>query len=203
MELIAVEPLEAYLQPGSLIDRDAPEIAAFAEERLRDCDPVEAARRVFHFVRDDVAHSWDIQGRRVTRSANDALRHREGICYPKSHLVAALLRRVCIPTAICYQRLTLNDDDARCGHAIHALNAVFLNGRWHRIDARGYKLGIDAQFSLGEEKLAFPARVAFDEVDYPKLFAQPHPSIVVTLAANDDAAIMYRNGLPSNLENAS
>ena len=84
------------------------------------------------------------------------LAYREGICYPKSHLLAALLRRAGIPTAICYRRLTLLDDDS-AGYAIHALNAIHVEGRWHRIDARGNKPGVDAQFSLDVERLAFPA----------------------------------------------
>jgi transglutaminase-like putative cysteine protease len=190
---------EAYLAPSPLIDCDAPEIIAFVDERLQGCDPIDAARRVFHFVRDEVSHSWDVQGHRVTRSASEALRHREGICYPKSHLVAALLRRFDIPTALCYQRLTLFDDDS-AGHAIHALNAIFLYGSWHRIDARGNKPGAVAEFSLDHERLAFPVRPQFDEIDYPMLYAEPHPAIVRTLLTNDDALVMYREHLPRRLE---
>ena len=191
--------LETYLMPARLIDCNAPEIAEFVESRLRGYDLVEAARRVFHFVRDEVSHSWDIQGHRVARSASDALNLREGICYPKSHLVAALLRRCGVPTAICYQRLTLLDDDT-AGYAVHALNAVYLGGRWCRIDARGNKPGVDAEFSLDEEKLAFPIRAEFDEVDYPALYAEPHPAIVHALMTNEDALVMYQQNLPSRLD---
>jgi transglutaminase-like putative cysteine protease len=192
-------PLDAYLAAAPLVDRDAPPIAAFVDEHLRGLNAIDAARRAFTFVRDDVAHSWDIQGRRVTRSASDALAHREGICYPKSHLVAALLRNYGVPTALCYQRLTLLDDDSG-GYAVHALNAVFLEGAWHRLDARGNKPGIAADFSLAEERLAFPVRPEFDEVDYPALHAQPHAAIVNTLLANEDAMEMYRKGLPARLD---
>lgn len=191
---------EAYLEPATLVDRDHPEIVAFVEARLRDCSPEEAARRVFHFVRDDISHSWDIQGRAMSRSASDALRIREGICYPKSHLIAALLRRAGIPTAVCYQRLTLDDNDASKGWSVHALNAVQIEGRWSRIDARGNKPGVDAQFSLTEERLAFPVRPAFDEVDYPVLFAEPHPAIVHTLTSNDDSLVMYAERLPDRFD---
>jgi transglutaminase-like putative cysteine protease len=191
--------LEAYLAPSPLIDFDDAEIIAFVDERLQGRDPIDAARRVFHFVRDEVSHSWDAQEHRVTRSASEALRHREGICYPKSHLVAALLRRLDIPTALCYQRLTLFDDDSG-GHAVHALNAILLHGSWHRIDARGNKPGVAAEFSLDGERLAFPVRPEFDEIDYPTLYAEPHPAIVRTLLANDDALVMYLERLPSRLE---
>jgi transglutaminase-like putative cysteine protease len=187
----------AYLAPATLVDSDAPEIAAFVRDRLTGCDDVEAARRAFLYVRDEVSHSWDIRGQRVTRSATDALEFKEGICYPKSHLVAALLRKRGIPTALCYQRLTLFDDE-RGGYAIHALNAVYLEGAWHRIDARGNKPGVNAQFSLEREQLAFPVRPEYDEVDYPTLYAEPHPFIVNTLVSNDDVTTMYTN-LPSRL----
>jgi len=152
-------------------------------------------------VRDEISHSWDIQGRRVTRAASDALAYREGICYPKSHLLAALLRVAGIPTALCYQRLTLLDDDG-AGYAVHALNAVLLEGRWHRLDPRGNKPGVAAEFSLDEERLAFPIRARYDEVDYPTLYAAPHPAIAATLAANDDALEMYLHGLPERLDPA-
>jgi transglutaminase-like putative cysteine protease len=198
MDLLATAPLAAYLEPAPLIESTAPAIRTFIESNLHGCDPEEAARRAFTFVRDEVAHSWDIQGRRVTRSAVDALTFREGICYPKSHLLAAILRGAGIPTAICYQRLTLLDDDS-AGYAVHALNAVYLEGGWHRIDPRGNKPGIDAQFSLAQERLAFPVRAAFDEVDYPALYPLPHPAIAATLAGNDDAMVMYQRGLPDRL----
>lgn len=194
-----VAPLDAYLAPAPLIDVEHPQIGAFVDEHLRGTTPEEAARRVFHFVRDEVPHSWDIQGRRVTRSASDALEYREGICYPKSHLFAALLRRAGLPTAICYQRLTLLDDDRR-GYSVHALNAVYLGERWHRLDARGNKPGVAAEFSLGEERLAFPIRPTYDEVDYPKLYAEPHVRIVETLESNDDAIVMYLERLPDRID---
>jgi transglutaminase-like putative cysteine protease len=197
MDMMLYATPAAYLAPATLIDSEAPAIAAFVRDRLTGCDDVEAARRVFLYVRDEISHSWDIQGRRVTRSATEALAFKEGICYPKSHLVAALLRHRSIPTAICYQRLTLFDDDHR-GYAIHALNAVYLNGEWHRIDARGNKPGVDAQFSLGREQVAFPIRPEYDEVDYPTLYAEPHPCILDTLMSNDDVIKMYTN-LPDSL----
>jgi transglutaminase-like putative cysteine protease len=199
MELIPIAPVTDYLWPAPLIDCNAPDVERFVEDRLADCDDVEAARRAFLFVRDEVSHSWDIQGHRVTRSASDALRHREGICYPKSHLIAALLRRRGIPTAVCYQRLTLLDDDS-AGYAIHALNAVYVDGRWARLDARGNKPGVAAEFDLDVERLAFPIRPEYDEVDYPYLFVNPHRAIVETLESNDDALLMYLERLPSRIE---
>ena len=199
--LVTEAPFEAFLAASPLIEVDAPEIGAFVEQRLRGLYEADAAREVFHFVRDEVSHSWDVQGRRVTRSALDVLAHREGICYAKSHLAAALLRRAGLPAGICYQRLTLFDD-ASGGYAVHALNTVYLGSlrRWIRFDARGNRPGVDAQFSLDEERLAFAVRPEHDEIDYLRNCAEPHPSIARTLMAHDDALVMYREGLPSSLD---
>ena len=57
--------------------------------------------------------------------------YREDICYPKGHLLTTLLRHYGIPTDICYQRLTLLGDDS-AGYAIHALNALYLEGARYR-----------------------------------------------------------------------
>ena len=193
--------MEQFLEPAPFVESEAPAIRAWVSDRLADCDEIESAQRVFHFVRDDVSHSWDIQGRRVTRTAVDVLTYREGICYAKSHLAAALLRCAGVPAGICYQRLTLMDDDA-AGYAVHALNTVYLRSleRWIRFDARGNKPGVDAQFSLDREQLAFRIRPQYDEIDYLLNYAQPHSAIVKTLVENDDAIAMYASGLPSALD---
>lgn|SRR5581483_6158726 len=200
-QLTTTEPLSRFLEPAVFIDVGDSAIGDFVEERLADLDPIEATRTVFHFIRDEISHSWDIQSHRVTRSAIDVFTYREGICYAKSHLFAALLRRAGIPTGICYQRLTLLDDVSG-GYAVHALNTVYLEalGRWIRLDARGNKPGIEAEFSLGDEVLAFPIRSEYDEVDYYVNLSKPHPVIVETLLRNDDAIAMYRSRLPSRLE---
>ncbi len=51
------------------------------------------------------------------------------------------------------------------GYCIHALNAVYLASinRWIRLDARGNKPGVKAEFSIHKEKLAFAVHEEFDE----------------------------------------
>lgn len=66
-------------------------------------------RALFEFVRDNIAHSWDIQNHLVTRKASDVLAHWVGICYAKSNLLASMLRLNGIPAGFCYQKLTLGD----------------------------------------------------------------------------------------------
>ena len=157
-------------------------------------------RRTFHFVRDEIAHSRDIQSRRVTAKASAVLEHGEGICYAKSHLLAALLRRQNIASGLCYQRLTLGDTPDT-GYCIHALNTVYLESlsRWIRLDARGNKPSVDAQFSVNKEQLAFPTRPELDERDYWVNYAKPHPKIAAVLAENTDCRLMYAHCLPTEL----
>lgn len=161
---------------------------------------VEKARIAFEFVRDDIAHAWDIGASLVTCSASDVLANKQGICYAKSNLLAALLRSQGIPTGFCYQRLTLFDTPEQ-GYCIHALNAIFLaeENKWIRLDARGNKAGINAQFSIQEEKLAFPTREQLGEIDYPRIFADPNEKTIEVLKEYDDVSEMYLKGLPQYL----
>lgn len=161
---------------------------------------LENIERAFTFVRDDIAHSWDIQSELVTCEASEVLLHKEGICYTKSNLLAALLRSQGIPTGFCYQRLMLFDTPAD-GYCIHALNAVYVKSinRWIRLDARGNKEGIDAQFEIEDEKLAFCVNVALDEKDYPMIYSKPHPKTLAVLREHTNALDMYRRHLPESL----
>jgi transglutaminase-like putative cysteine protease len=70
---------------------------------------LEYIKKAYEFVRDEVSHSWDIQSRIITKTASEALKEKEGICYSKCNLLAALLRAEGIPTGFCYQRLIFGD----------------------------------------------------------------------------------------------
>lgn len=193
--------LEPYLNETEELDYSHPLIKEKAEELFRHITiDAEKVRAAFEFVRDEVAHSWDIQSRRITRTASEVLLAREGICYAKANLVAALLRSAGIPTGFCYQRLTVGDHPDT-GYCIHALNAVCLReqARWIRIDARGNKPGVDAQFSLEHEQLAFPVRTLYDEIDYPIIYAKPNAKTMEVLRQHSDTLVMYQYHLPSVL----
>ncbi|QHW33059.1 transglutaminase family protein [Paenibacillus rhizovicinus] len=163
-------------------------------------DETDFVKHAYEYVRDRISHSWDIRSTRITCKASEVLRDQEGICYAKSNLLCALLRSKGIPAGFCYQRLTLGDTPDT-GHCVHALNAVYLTsiGRWVRLDARGNKIGIDAQFSVSEEKLAFPVRPAYDEIDYPLIHSLPHPKTIEALQQHTNCITMCLNGLPSAL----
>ena len=105
-----------------------------------------------------------------------------------------------IPAGFCYQKLTLGDTP-ETGHCLHALNAVYVGSleRWIRLDARANKPGVDAQFSLNQERLAFPVRPEFGEVDYGINYVQPPPIITQTLETHEDCRVMYAGHLPAEL----
>ncbi|QQK77710.1 transglutaminase family protein [Salicibibacter cibarius] len=195
------EEMNDYLLDSNEVNYSQPIIQdKIAELFDRSQTEVEKAKIAFEFVRDDIRHSWDIQGTRVTCVASDTLAYREGICYAKSHLLAALLRSQNIPTGFCYQRLMLFDVPEK-GYCIHALNAIFLRtlNKWIRVDARGNKKGIDAQFSTDEELLAFRIDEEAGEKDYPIIYTKPHPKTIATLRENTDAVDMYKHRLPEYL----
>lgn len=193
--------LDDYLEETDVIDFRHSSIQEKANELFsKSLNEADFVKHAFEFVRDEISHSWDIQSSRITCAASEVLFYKEGICYAKSNLLCALLRSKGIPTGFCYQRLTIGDTPDT-GYCIHALNAAYIKsiGRWIRFDARGNKAGIQAEFSLTEEKLAFPVRQQYNEIDYLKIYKQPHPKTIEALKLNTDTIHMYTNGLPSSL----
>jgi transglutaminase-like putative cysteine protease len=197
VDLIAQDP-DNYLASDDVIESRHPEVRALAAELLAsNRDNVGYAQAAFEWVRDNVSHSFDVQDPRVTLTASEALRERVGLCYAKAHLLTALLRAEGIPAGLCYQRLA---DEATGGHAIHGLIAVYFDGSWHRQDPRGNKPGVDAQFSLEQERLAWPVDPAAGEIDYPTVYTTPAPEVVESLRGADDILVLYKQGLPSALK---
>lgn len=186
--------MNEFLKPGKYVDSDHPDVVKKAMELSNGVDDLlEVARACFEFVRDEIKHSWDYKLNPVTCKASDVLKYGTGYCYAKSHLLAALLRANQIPAGLCYQRLTIaNDAPPFC---LHGLNAVFLEPfGWYRIDARGNKPGVSAQFSPPEEKLAFPL-LTEGEADLPDIHAEPLQAVVDVLEQYDDY-LQVSNNLP-------
>lgn len=152
---------------------------------------MELAKACFEFVRDDIQHSWDYRKNPVTCKASDVLVHRTGYCYAKSHLLAALLRANNIPAGLGYQRLSVGT--AGAPYCLHGLNAVYLNDfGWYRVDARGNKPGVSAQFTPPQEQLAFAIKEA-EEKDLPEIWAEPMPMIIATLEKYSTVIEVYEN----------
>lgn len=184
--------MHQYLESSTYIDWQHPAVLARARELAAgSSDPVEIARRCFQFVRDEIRHSWDYRQNPVTCRASEALLHGTGYCYAKSHLLAALLRANGIPAGLCYQRLSVGD--AGPPYCLHGLNAVWLEQfGWYRIDPRGNKPGIDAQFCPPEERLAFPLQDG-NELDLPGIHAEPLPEVVRVLTSYATVEEVHEN----------
>ncbi|WP_299515311.1 transglutaminase family protein [uncultured Rummeliibacillus sp.] len=190
-----------YLQESNEVDYSNPIIQRKAEELFKtNQTDVEKIQNAFEFVRDEVSHSWDIQDELVTCHASEVLSYQKGICYAKSNLLAALLRSQGIPTGFCYQRLMIFDTPEK-GYSLHSLNAVYIKSlnKWIRLDSRGNKKGVNAQFSTGKEMLAFSVNPELDEIDYPIIFVEPNRKTIDVLRKHNNAIKMYLNFLPDKI----
>ena len=191
--------MEEYLESTQVIDADNPLITKKAQQIIGEVSSdIKKGRMLFEWVRDEIPHSWDIRSEIVTCSASEVLLKSTGICFAKSHLLAALLRSAHIPAGFCYQVLTRTPPFT--GMVLHGLNGVFIPGigKWIRVDPRGNIGGIDAQFSLTEEKLAFPMDKKKGEFIYDEIFASPAPVVVDTLQKFSNLTEMWPH-LPSHL----
>ena len=172
-----------YLQASEIIDWQESAILELSEKIASGHSTQAAiAKACFEWVRDQIFHSVDYQMNPVTCRASEVLKCRTGYCYAKSHLLAALLRSQGIPAGLCYQRLSVNGQGAP--FCLHGLNAVYLAELgWYRIDPRGNREGVDAQFTPPVEQLAFSICLP-EEADLTLIYAEPLPIIVKTLQAH-------------------
>jgi transglutaminase-like putative cysteine protease len=174
------DDLREYLASDTVVDWQTPAVRQKALELTQSLsDEVAKARCLYEWVRDTIPHSNDAGLEIVTCTASEVLQHGTGICFAKSHLLAALLRAVAIPAGFCYQVLRLNppvDNEP----VLHGFNALYLASldRWIRVDARGNTNGINAQFSIRNEQLAFAMDPSADEFIYEAIFAAPVSSVV-------------------------
>jgi transglutaminase-like putative cysteine protease len=134
---------------------------------------------LYEWVRDTISQTNDAGLDIVTCTASEVLQHGTGICFAKSHLLAALLRAVNIPAGFCYQVLR-HDPPVDNEPVLHGFNAVYLAtlDKWIRVDSRGNTNGINAQFSIEREQLAFAMDPEADEFIYEAIFAAPVDSVV-------------------------
>lgn len=182
--------MREYLEATDVIDWQHPAVLERANA-LAGGTPAETAKRCFEWVRDEIRHSYDYQMNPVTCAASDVLLNRTGYCYAKSHLLAALLRANGIPAGFCYQRLRVDENEDR--YSLHGLNAVYLPDLgWYRIDARGNKPGVDAQFTPPVERLAFSLDFEGDTL-FPAILPAPLPEVVQALRAYDSWDDVWRN----------
>ncbi|MBD2066746.1 transglutaminase family protein [Leptolyngbya sp. FACHB-671] len=184
--------MKEYLKATKVIDWQHPEVIELAKQIASDHPTSTAiAKACFEWVRDQICHSVDYQMNPVTCRASDVLKYKTGYCYAKSHLLAALLRANQIPTGFCYQRLSIDDQGAP--YSLHGFNAIHLSKMgWYRVDARGNKTGINAQFTPPQEQLAYEVRLP-EEADFQTIFAEPLQVVIEALQAQTKWDEMHRN----------
>lgn len=184
--------MEKYLKVSEVIDWKHPDIMERAKQIASGFEtPMAIAKACFEWVRDEIRHSYDYQMNPVTCRASDVLQHKTGYCFAKSHLLAALLRANQIPAGFCYQRLSIDDQGAP--YSLHGFNAIYLpEVGWYRVDARGNKEGVNAQFSPPQEQLAFKIQFS-EEADFPVILDEPLRIIVEALQSHSTWAEMLCN----------
>ena len=145
-----------YLINDEIINYSHPAVQALSKELAVDCtDEEQIVKNCFTYVRDEIRHSGDHKDNLMAVSASNVLKNKSGWCYSKAILLCALLRANKIPAGLLYQRLGCGEYKDNT-YSLHGLNSVYLEKYgWIKIDARGNKEGVDAQFIPPEEKLAF------------------------------------------------
>lgn len=178
--------IEEYLKADPVIDFNNEMIVRTGDLLFESAkNEIEYIKIAYEFVRDNISHSADINENNITCTASEVLKEGHGICFAKSHLLAALLRYKSIPTGFCYQKLILDDETAPI-LIYHGLNGVYLKDykKWIRLDARGNKEGVNAQFSLDKEQIAFPVRLEKGEEDGFIVYPDPDVKVLEKLRTN-------------------
>lgn len=196
----SIEKIEEYLKEDDVIDYSNDIIAQLANSLFQKADSeIEYIKAAYEYVRDNISHSADINRDIITCTASEVLRAEHGICFAKSHLLAALLRCKSIPTGFCYQKLILDDETAPV-LIYHGLNGVYIKEykKWIRLDARGNKEGVNAQFSIDKEQLAFPICLEKGEEDGFTVYPNPDMKILEKLREHKTRTELW-NDLPTEL----
>lgn len=184
MELILYSNnIDEYLKHDSVVDYDDKAVTELADALFKKADDeLDFIKKAYEFVRDAVSHSADINADILTCAASEVLKADHGICFAKSHLLAALLRCKSVPAGFCYQKVIL-DDEAALVLVYHGLNGAYVKAckKWIRLDARGNKPGVDAQFSTETERLAYPIRPEKGEADGFAVYPDPDRAILEKL----------------------
>lgn len=193
--------IDNYLKNDKVINYENEAIVRLADSLWSNADSdVEYIKKAYEFVRDNISHSADINEDLLTCSASEVLAAGHGICFAKSHLLAALLRCKSIPTGFCYQKLILDDETALI-LIYHGLNGVYIKEykMWIRLDARGNKEGVNAEFSLEREQLAFPIRAERGEEDGFVIYPDPDTKILEKFKNNKTRTELW-DDLPTELD---
>lgn len=196
--------IKEYLTASEVIDFKNESVAELSNILARKSkDKIDYIKLAYEYVRDNISHSADIGNDIITCTASEVLNAGHGICFAKSHLLAGLLRHQSIPSGFCYQKLILDDETAPI-LIYHGLNGVYIEKyeKWVRLDARGNKDGVDAQFSIDEERLAFSVRPEMGERDIFVVYPEPDKKVLEKLRVCKTRTGLWDN-LPEELASDS
>lgn len=129
--------MDEYLKADDVIDYENEVITQLADTLCKKANnEMEYIKMAYEYVRDQISHSADINEDIITCSASEVLKAGHGICFAKSHLLAALLRCKSIPAGLCYQKIIMDDETAPV-LVDHGLNGVYMKelNKWIRLDA--------------------------------------------------------------------
>ena len=131
MKLSPKSKTKKYLQETECINYGKNIILEKSKEIKKESDGKrDYIRRCFEFVRDEIKHHVQNQDKKPTLKASQALKEGFGLCYSKSHLLAALLRARGIPAGICYQKVKNGDNNI-----LHSVCAAYhKSSGWFRLD---------------------------------------------------------------------
>jgi transglutaminase-like putative cysteine protease len=181
--LILLGGVGDYLRCSEIVDFDDAAVSGLADS-VAGGDDIAMLRKSFELVRDRFSHSFDVGAETgIACRASDVVRLGHGLCYAKSHLLAALLRHNGIPAGFCYQRMISEQG----GFILHGFNAVRIadaagvGDRWVRIDARGNNDRVRVEFGLDGDMLAYPVNEGAGECEYPVVFAKPDAGLIRAL----------------------
>lgn len=130
------DKIDEYLKPDEVINYQNEAVAKLADTLFKNAgNELEFIKTAYEYVRDKIAHSADINEDAVICSASEVLKAGHGICFAKSHLLAALLRCKGVPAGFCYQKIILDDETAPV-LVYHGLNGVYIEdyNKWIRLD---------------------------------------------------------------------
>lgn len=190
--------LNKYLERSSIIDYDSEIIDNKLSELTRDVkSKLEKVRVIFEYVRLSIPHSLDTNSELLPCSASEVIKDNVGICYSKSHLFAAMLRKINIPTGFCYLKMVSNKPYT--GFVLHGFNAFYLSelDSWIIVDAGGESTN-QGEFNLEKMKLAYTVDNSIGEEIYNQIFDKPDKRVVDFLIKYESKTQAWQD-IPSNL----
>lgn len=187
-----------YLACSRLVSCTHPAVRTQAKELTHEYhDEHDQIQMIYRYVRDTIAHSVDAGQNTLVWKPSRIMNAGHALCFGKAHLFVALCRSIGIPAGFCYQRIRCEDNT----YVLHGLTAVWLEEteQWVRVDARGNKPGIEAEFNpSGEEKIAYPLGDDPGEWFDPVIYPEPWAGLVSLLNSSPDVETFI--GLSAELQ---